>query len=119
MLAKIRSRGVEVALTADGQLTSSGTMSALQRQYLASHEAELVALLWAEDGATVCVNCGVTFDCHEEGRYAEYANKPDGEPGILCGQCCQYIDWVMARYEAGENLEVKKTDSGQRKRTER
>ena len=112
MLAKIRSRGVEVALTADGHLTSSGTMSALQRQYLDSHEAELVALLWAEDGATVCVRCGVTFDCYQEGRYSEYAKEANGEPGILCGQCCQYIDWVMARYETGENLEVKKTDLG-------
>ena len=83
MLARIRSRGVTLAINPDGppwRVLAVGTLTALQRKYLEAHEAELLAALWTEDGTVECTWCGLRFDCHKQGVYAETW-------ALICGAC--------------------------------
>lgn len=91
MLARIRSRGVTLAINPDGppwRVLAVGTLTALQRKYLEAHEAELLAALWAEDGTVECARCGKSFDCRadKEARYGEHVD------GILCGDCVRITE---------------------------
>ena len=96
MIDRIRARGFTVRLTEAGALWRElpDPMSPAQRKYVIDHESELVAELWAEDGASVCRRCQAAFDCHQEGEYSAFTD------GILCRACVQYRDKALAEVAA-------------------